>query len=151
MTSGGKEPVQVDLAFDSNNLGASALMALVLAPLIPGYISQVLLVIAVVASMVIHLGFWYARHKLSRPVMLDPKAFRLAKAFTSEEVYVSMFTSQSTIAVLMGITVWLGATGLLWVLDSFFVSLITLHCLSTTFISAYTLYVVEGEVDDPID
>lgn len=135
------------LEFFSQSLGMSALIALFLAPMVPGWVAQYFLVaVIVVAAIAGNLFFWIRKRFLSLPEADISSS--LAQTIVSEEASAMFRVTGSTTLVICVAICWLGFAGMLWIFESFFVLFAAVHIATSLVYTFLELVAIRGEIDD---
>lgn len=106
--------------FDASDIERSALLGVLLAPVIPEFWAQTLWLGMMSFLAVVHLGVL---------AMLRAKRISLPQPESASRRFE---TSGQTILLLNVIVAWLGSAGLLWTFESFVVMTATIHSVNTT-------------------
>lgn len=124
----------VGIKVDLNLLPANAFIAILLAPIVPLAWAQVLVYVAFGLAALTVMAYHVMRSRALSNLYIFKDGESMSAmdaALIDEDVYSSFSISTSTVGVLVFCITWLGATGNLWILDSFFPLLASIHCLST--------------------
>lgn len=114
-----KDEYQFGIDFDSTNLEPNLIFSVLLAPVIPGTFAQTALCWIVAFLALIHFAILIFGRKSKRGV------------FTSGVAKSALMISGQTTLIILLFLAWLGAAGLLWTFDSFFVIFAVIHSIST--------------------
>lgn len=133
--------------FFSRSLGVSALLSLFLAPMIPEWIAQWILVTVVVIAAVSGLLFVWIRKKFQT---LAEQGFSnsTAKTLLSEEASTMFRVTGSTTLIIMIAIMWLGFAKMLWMFESFFVLFAATHIATSVVFTFLELIAVKGDFDE---
>ena len=124
----------VGIKVDLNLLPANAFIAILLAPIVPLAWAEGLVYVAFGLAALTVMAYHVMRGRaLSNLITLEDgdSISAMDSALIDDDVYSSFSISTSTVGVIVFCIAWLGATGNLWILDSFFPLLASIHCLST--------------------
>lgn len=138
------------LEFFSQSLGMSALIALFLAPIVPGWVAQYFLVAVVAIAAISGILFIWIRKKFLK---LDETGLSTSTAQTliSEEASTMFRVTGSTTLVICVVICWLGFAGMLWTFESFFVLFAAVHIATSVVYTFLELVAIRGEIDDLTD
>lgn len=138
------------LEFFSQSLGISALLSFFLAPMIPGWIAQYLLIAVVSVAAISGTLFIWVR---SRFLKLAGQGLSNSTAQTliSEDASTMFRVTGSTTLVILVVILWLGFAKMLWVFESFFVLFATIHIATSVVYTFLELIEIRGEIDDLTD
>lgn len=135
------------LEFFSQGLVRNAVLALLLAPIVPGWIAQYGLIGAVVFAAIFCLTYPFVRKKLLKMSTEGP-VNSTTTVLISEEAQTMFRVTGTTTVILLVALMWLGFAGMIWLLDSFFVLFVTLHVATAIGSTLMELAYLRGDLDD---
>lgn len=135
------------LEFFSRSLGASALLSLFLAPIVPGWIAQYFLIAVVSIAAVSCMLFVWVRKRLLK-LAEESEVNSTVQTLISEDASTMFRVTGSTTLVLSVAILWLGFAKLLWTFESFFVLFAAIHVAFSVGYTFLELIDIRGEIDD---
>lgn len=135
------------LDFFSHNIVLVLLAAFVMAPVIPGYIAQAILIIAAATSGAVSITFFAIRRILLRDQNPGIRS-SVVIAVTSEEIFLMFRVLGSTTLIMVAVLAWMGFAKMLWVFESFFVLFAAFHILNMMACIFSELSYTKNEVDE---
>lgn len=135
------------LEFFSQSIGISALLSLVLAPIVPGWIAQYFLIAVVAIAAISGVLFVWVRGRLLK-LAGEEEVTSLVQTLISEDASTMFRVVGSTTLVLLIAVLWLGFAGMLWLFESFFVLFAGIHIATSVVYTFLGLKDIRGEIDD---
>lgn len=133
--------------FFSKSIGISLFLSLFLAPMVPGKYSEWFLVFAIGLGLLSSFVFSVARWRILKLAAKRPIG-AMAQAIISDDSRIMFRVVGSTSAILVFAVAWLGATGILWLLQSFFVLFAGIHIATSILYTFLTLADIRAEIND---
>lgn len=139
--------LEISINYDLSNLAPNAMLSLIFAPIVSASTSMVFLALVTVGCILVGCLYSVAVWGVGdRPDIQLERPF--VSAMCSVEVRDAFCLSVWTTLLTLFILGWLGATGLIWLLESFFVILATLQIASATILSVSELVIQSKEIRD---
>jgi hypothetical protein len=135
------------LDFFSHNIGLVLFAAFVMAPVIPGYIAQAILIIAAATSGALSVTFFAIRRILLKNQMPGIRS-SVVVAVTSEEIFQMFQVLGSTTLIMVAVLAWMGFAKMLWIFESFFVLFAAFHLINMMACIFMELAYTKNEVDE---
>lgn len=135
------------LEFFSRSIGVSALLALFLAPIIPGAWAQYFLILIVFIAAISGVAFVWIRGRFLKLAGVGDES-SLVQTLISEEASMMFRVTGSTTLIISVAVLWLGFAKLLWTFESFFMLFAALHIATSVAYTFLELIEIRGEIDD---
>jgi DNA integrity scanning protein DisA with diadenylate cyclase activity len=133
--------------FFNQNLIPVLVGALILAPVVPGWIAQWALIVVAVLAAIVSLSFQAVRVVLLRKLSYETLNSTVL-TLVSEDARAVFRAMASTTVILSFIVAWLGFTKILWVFDSFFTLVAAIHILNMVLCALMELANIRGDIDE---
>lgn len=135
------------LEFFSRSIGVSALLALFLAPIVPGTWAQYFLIFVVAVAAISGVVFVWVRGKFLK-LAEEGDESSIVQTLISDDASTMFRVTGSTALILLVLVMWLGFAKLLWTFESFFVLFAALHLTASVVYTFLELMEIRGEIDD---
>lgn len=136
------------IGFFSKCLGLSAVLALFLAPMIPGRFAQFFLIVAVSTSCAFSIVFFWIRGRASKISVGDESVPSSVKALLSDDALEMFQVLGGTTVVFVVAMLWLGYAKVLWTFESFFVLFAGIHVATALVCTLIEMVAIQGDIDE---